>query len=158
MITAIRQQLGQFGRTRPRPDLASLIEEPAANPQKRARKGAEAIDTLSLNCPAPRLPSPTTSIAGCSCAPCTRCVRMDIRTLADLKAQVPRRRGWWVVVAKLGATGAKEIQAFFEAHPSNKDKSFLSRRPSGVGIVNEANQKLVGQLAAVKREHAHAIA
>lgn len=31
--------------------------------------------------------------------------------------RVPRRRRWWAAVPRLGATGARQIEAFFAAHP-----------------------------------------
>lgn len=40
-----------------------------------------------------------------------------IRTLADLTVRVPRRRRWWTAITGLGATGARQVEAFFAAHP-----------------------------------------
>lgn len=39
-----------------------------------------------------------------------------IKTLADLTVRIPRRRRWWAVIPDLGATSAKQIEAFFAAH------------------------------------------
>ena len=54
-------------------------------------------------------------------AGCRRSVRAlrahGIKTLADLTVRVPRRRRWWVGVPGLGASGARQIEAFFDAHP-----------------------------------------
>jgi len=46
-----------------------------------------------------------------------------IRTLADLTVRIPRRRRWWVAVPGLGATGARQIEAFFAAHPDLTERA-----------------------------------
>ena len=40
-----------------------------------------------------------------------------IATLADLTVRVPRRRGWRRTIPGLGQTSARQIDAFFAAHP-----------------------------------------
>lgn len=39
-----------------------------------------------------------------------------LRTLADLTVRIPRRRRWWAAIPGLGATGARQVEAFFAAH------------------------------------------
>lgn len=40
-----------------------------------------------------------------------------IKTLAELTVRIPRRRRWWTAIPGLGATGAKQVEAFFAEHP-----------------------------------------
>jgi hypothetical protein len=44
-----------------------------------------------------------------------------LRTLADLTVRVPRRRRWWIAIPGLGATGARQVKAFFAEHPRLTD-------------------------------------
>lgn len=46
-----------------------------------------------------------------------------IATLTDLTVRVPRRRRWWSVVPGLGQTSARQIKAFFEAHPQLTERA-----------------------------------
>lgn len=118
----MRQQLAQYARSRQRPDLARLFEEPTLERQHRARKVADAIETLS-SLPLPS-PSVTDDIDGWLPPRAVRVLRAHgIRTLADLTVHVPRRRRWWAGISGLGVTGARQIQAFFDAHPELTEKS-----------------------------------
>lgn len=40
-----------------------------------------------------------------------------IKTLAELTVRIPRRRRWRTAVPGLGATGARQVEAFFAEHP-----------------------------------------
>ena len=116
IVNGIRKALAQFACTRQRPDLARLFELPAAERVKHARKVAEAVETLA----ALPLPSPavTDDIDGWLPPRSVRALRAHgIKTLADLTVRVPRRRRWWAGVPGLGASGARQIEAFFDAHP-----------------------------------------
>jgi hypothetical protein len=46
-----------------------------------------------------------------------------IRTLADLTVRVPRRRRWWAAIAGLGVAHARQIEAFFAAHPDLTERA-----------------------------------
>lgn len=46
-----------------------------------------------------------------------------METLVDLTVRVPRRRGWWRTVPGLGRTGARQIEAFFAAHPQLTERA-----------------------------------
>ena len=46
-----------------------------------------------------------------------------IRTLAQLTVRIPRRRQWWVAVPGLGQASAREIEAFFAAHPQLTERA-----------------------------------
>lgn len=40
-----------------------------------------------------------------------------LKTLAELTVRIPRRRHWWTGITGLGTTGARQVKAFFAAHP-----------------------------------------
>jgi hypothetical protein len=42
--------------------------------------------------------------------------------------RVPRRRRWWTAVPRLGATGARQVEAFFAAHPelTERDRALVA--------------------------------
>jgi hypothetical protein len=44
-----------------------------------------------------------------------------LRTLADLTVRVPRRRRWSIAIPGLGATGARQVEAFLAEHPRLTD-------------------------------------
>ena len=46
-----------------------------------------------------------------------------LRTLADLTVRIPRRRRWWTAILRLGATGARQAEAFFAAHPQLTERA-----------------------------------
>jgi hypothetical protein len=46
-----------------------------------------------------------------------------IDTLAALTLRVPRRRRWWAAVPGLGATGARQVEGFFAAHPELTERA-----------------------------------
>ncbi|MBT2304536.1 tyrosine-type recombinase/integrase [Variovorax paradoxus] len=122
MVTAIRKELAQFARTRQRPDLARLFELPATDRVRHARKVADAVETLAS---LPRSsPSVTDEIDGWLAPRAVRALRAHgIRTLADLTVRVPRRRRWWASIPGLGASGAREIEAFFDSHPELTERA-----------------------------------
>ncbi|MGJ7497814.1 phage integrase family protein [Variovorax sp. RT4R15] len=116
IVTGIRKELAQFARTRQRADLARLFELPVAERVKHARKVADAVETLS-SLPLP-FPAVTDDIDDWLQPRSVRALRAHgIKTLADLTVRVPRRRRWWAGVPGLGASGARQIEAFFDAHP-----------------------------------------
>jgi len=81
---------------------------------QNARNVAEAIETLApLGVPSP---SVTDDIDGWLTPRTVNTLRAHgIRTLADLTVRVPRRRCWWAGIAGLGASGARQVEAFFSA-------------------------------------------
>ncbi|MGF6439968.1 hypothetical protein QF001_000722 [Paraburkholderia youngii] len=116
IIGAIRREFVSIALERQRTDLADLFQHPVGERIERAGAIAHAIDILRT------LPAPQPKIAddiGLWLAPrAVRALRAyGIATLADLTVRVPRRR-WWSVVPGLGQTSARQIEAFFEAHPS----------------------------------------
>jgi hypothetical protein len=116
MLGDIRRQLARFARERHREDLASLLEHPAAERAQHARAVMDAVDTLRhLPPPAPLVTDDVerwlpTRPAGAMKA-------HGIKILADLTVRIPRRRRWWTAIPGLGATGARQVEAFFAGHP-----------------------------------------
>ncbi|MEM5372608.1 phage integrase family protein [Paraburkholderia azotifigens] len=122
IIGAIRRQLANLALERQRTDLADLFQHPVGERVERAGAIAHAIDTLRT------LPAPQPKIADdISLWLTPRAVRAlrayGIATLADLTVRVPRRRRWWSVVPGLGQTSARQIEAFFEAHPQLTERA-----------------------------------
>lgn len=105
-----------YARDRHRQDLASLLEHPAAERAQRARAVMDAIET-PRHLPAP-VPLVTDEVERWLPARAARALKAHgIKTLAELRVRIPRRRRWWTAVPGLGATGARQIEAFFAAHP-----------------------------------------
>lgn len=122
MLGAIRKQLAGFARARHREDLARLLEHPAAERLQQAREVLQAFETMrQLPTPAPLV---TDRVDRWLSARAVRALEAhDIKTLADLTVRVPRRRRWWAAVPGLGATSAKQIEAFFAAHPELTERA-----------------------------------
>lgn len=59
-----------------------------------------------------------------------------IKTLAEVTVRIPRRCRWWAGIPGLGATGARQVEAFFASHPQLTD---LARAL----VVREAQQDIV---------------
>ena len=109
---------------------------------KHARKVADAVETL-VTLP---LPSPLVidDIDGWLPPRSVKALRAHgIKTLADLTVRVPRRRRWWATVPGLGASGAREIEAFFDAHPELTDRARALVRLDTRGDVVPLEQLIV---------------
>jgi len=116
LLGRLRRQVADFARGRQRADLAALFERADARGSKRAIAIARALDTLaSLPVPQPLIGDDVERWLQPRSAAALRAA--GIKTLADLTVRVPRRRRWWAAVPRLGATGARQIEAFFAAHP-----------------------------------------
>ena len=116
LLGRLRRQVADFARARHRPDLATLFERAGARGSKRAAAIACALNTLaSLPVPQPLIGADVERWLQPRSATALRAA--GISTLADLTVRVPRRRRWWVTVPGLGATGARQIEVFFAAHP-----------------------------------------
>jgi site-specific recombinase XerD len=116
LLGRLRCQVADFARGRNRSDLAALFERADARGSKRAIAISRALDTLaSLPVPQPLIGDDVERWLQPRSAAALRAA--GIKTLADLTVRVPRRRRWWVTVPGLGATGARQIEAFFAAHP-----------------------------------------
>jgi site-specific recombinase XerD len=122
ILGQIRRQLAAVARSHHQPDLERLLRHRDTDRAKVARSVIQAIDTLR-HAPAP------VALMGDDIdrwlAP--RTVRAlqahGIQTLADLTVRVPRRRRWWAAIPGLGAAGARQVEAFFAAHPQLTERA-----------------------------------
>ncbi len=122
LLSRLRRQVRDFARGRHRGDLAALFERADARGSKRAAAIAHALDTLaSLPVPQPLIGDDVERWLQPRSAAALRAA--GIKTLADLTVRVPRRRRWWVAVPGLGATGARQVEAFFAAHPELTERA-----------------------------------
>jgi site-specific recombinase XerD len=133
ILGRIRRQLAAFARQRHRPDLVALFSHPAS---ERTERDAAVLHAIAL---LPRLADEEPQIAddiGHWLRP--RAVRVlrahGIATLTDLTVRVPRRRQWWRAIEGLGAATAKQIEAFFAAHPNltERARALVARQPAAV--------------------------
>ena len=122
MLGAIRRQLIALARRRHREDLAALFERPVAERSKHARAVVRAIELLpTLAAPEPLIGD---DIAQWLEPRAVRALQAQgIKTLAALTLRIPRRRRWWAAVPGLGAAGARNIEAFFAAHPKLTERA-----------------------------------
>lgn len=116
MLGDVRRRLTNHARSRHREDLAGLLEHPAAERAQRARVVLDAIETLRhLPAPAPMV---TDDVERWLTARAAGAIKAHgLKTLADLTVRIPRRRRWWTAIPGLGAAGARQVEAFFAAHP-----------------------------------------
>lgn len=116
ILGKIRRQLAHCARVRHRDDLVDLIGHPASERGQRAREVIAAIETLRhLTVPMPQV---TDDVSRWLPARVASAVDAHgLRTLADLTVRIPRRRRWWTAIPGLGATGARQVEDFFAAHP-----------------------------------------
>lgn len=118
----IRKRLASFAKERHQPDLVKLFTHRDADRAKVARSAIRAMDVLS-NIPMP-FPMVGDDIERWLSARTVRALHAHgIKTLAELTVRMPRRRMWWTGIAGLGVTGARQIEAFFAAHPQLTDKA-----------------------------------
>ena len=122
VLGAVRRELAMHARSRLRDDLAEVFERPAAERTRHARAVAAALDELR-HLPAPQ---PLVGDALERWLPSRAAAALKgqgIRTLAQLTVRIPRRRQWWVAVPGLGQASAREIEAFFAAHPQLTERA-----------------------------------
>lgn len=134
LLGRLSRQVADFAHRRHRADLAALFEHSDSRGSKRATVIARALDTLaSLPVPQPLIGDDVDRWLQPRSAAAVRAA--GIRTLADLTLRIPRRRRWWVAIPGLGATGARQIEAFFAVHPE------LTERARAL-VATEAPQEL----------------
>ena len=121
-IGSIRRQLIRIARQRHRADLVALLDHPVSERAQHARSVTHAIDALRIAPePVPRITDDVTLWLSVRAA--KNLNAQGIKTLAQLTVRVPRRRRWWTVVPGLGAQGARQIEAFFAAHPQLTERA-----------------------------------
>lgn len=116
ILGEVRRRLARYAQTRHREDLAGLIGHPARERTQRSRSVLEAIETLRhLSVPTPQV---TDDVGRWLPARIAGAIKAHgLKTLAELTVRIPRRRRWWTGIPGLGATGARQVEAFFAAHP-----------------------------------------
>ncbi|MBW8890849.1 MAG: site-specific integrase [Burkholderiales bacterium] len=135
LIGQIRRQVAAVARARHREDLATLLERPERSRTRHARAVAKAIDELrAAPQPVPLIGDEVDLWLPPRAVSALR--SHGIKTLASLTLRIPRRRRWWATIPGLGATGARQIEAFFAAHPELTERAReLVVGSSSLGIV-----------------------
>lgn len=122
VLGRVRRQLAGYARQLHRGDLAALFIHPESERSKHARAVAKAIELL----PTLVVPEPLIGDDVAQWLP-PRAVKalhaQGIKTLAALTVRIPRRRRWWAALPGLGAAGARQIEAFFAAHPQLTERA-----------------------------------
>ncbi|MEO6277768.1 site-specific integrase [Roseateles sp.] len=122
MLGAIRRQLIALARAKHRKDMAALFTHPDSERAKHARAVAHAIEVLPTLVAAEPLIGD--DIAQWLAPRAVRALQAQgIKTLAALTLRIPRRRRWWTTVPGLGAASARQIEAFFAAHPQLTERA-----------------------------------
>jgi site-specific recombinase XerD len=116
ILGKIRRRLILLAEDRRREDVAALLNHSASERFERCDAVRDAIELLrTLPPPAPLL---TDEVRVWLLPRIARALHEHgLRTLAELTVRVPRRRRWWTAVPGLGAAGARQVEAFFAAHP-----------------------------------------
>lgn len=122
IVGRVRRQLAALARQRGRDDLVAFFEMTASQRVEQGRAADRAIELLRA-LPAQR-PLITDDIARWLPARAVAALRAHgIDNLAELTVRVPRRRRWWAAIPRLGAIGARQIEAFFAAHPELTERA-----------------------------------
>ncbi|MFM0417069.1 phage integrase family protein [Paraburkholderia aromaticivorans] len=122
ILGRVRRQLIAFACSRQRGDLAALFDHSIIDRAERASAFERAIEALrSVPAPHPQI----SDDIGLWLAPrAVQALRAyGINTLAELTVRIPRRRGWWKVIAGLGPASARKIEAFFASSPELTERA-----------------------------------
>ncbi len=121
LLAGVKRQLAAWATNRGRLDLAQAMA--ALRPSAQSRKGLTAL-LGNLERLSPATPLLGDELERWLPARAARTLRgAGMRTLADLTLRVPRRRRWWSVIPGLGAAGARQVEAFFAAHPALTERA-----------------------------------
>jgi hypothetical protein len=103
-------------------DLADALRHPEAERDHRAKAAVQAIEALRHSQRA--VPAMVDPVARWFSRRVVRALQAyGIVTLTDLTVRIPRRRQWWTVIPDLGAASARDIEAFFAAHPALTERA-----------------------------------
>lgn len=115
LLTGIRRRLARFARSRGREELEPVFLHGRTERYARADEVLASIDAIR-HMPA-AVPGLNDDVARWFPARAVAALhRHGVRSLADLTAQVPRRRRWWAAIKGLGSIQAGKIEAFFAEH------------------------------------------
>lgn len=122
ILGRVRRQLAAYARQLHRGDLAALFSHPDSERSKHARAVAKAVELLpTLVVPEPLIGDDVAQWLPARAAKALHA--QGIKTLAALTVRIPRRRRWWIAIPGLGAAGARQIEAFFAAHPQLTERA-----------------------------------
>lgn len=122
LLGRVRRQLVAHARRLHREDLVALFSHPDAERTQHARAVARAIELLpALVPPEPLIGDDIVQWLSPRAAKALHA--QGIKTLAALTLRIPRRRRWWTAVPGLGEAGARQIEAFFAAHPQLTERA-----------------------------------
>lgn len=145
VLGRVRRQLAAYARQKHREDLAALFSHPESERSKHARTVAKAIDLLpTLVVPEPLIGDDVAQWMPSRAAKSLHA--QGIKTLAALTVRIPRRRRWWTAVPGLGAASARQIEAFFAAHPQ------LTERARALVVVDAPEDIVPWERIVVPRE------
>ena len=118
----MRRQLATYVLQFHRPDLAALFSHPESERFKHARTVAKAIELLpTLAAAEPLIGDDVGQWLPPRVAKALQA--HGIKTLAALTVRIPRRRRWWTAIPGVGAASARQIEAFFAAHPQLTERA-----------------------------------
>jgi site-specific recombinase XerD len=122
ILGRVRRQLATYVLQFHRPDLAALFSHPESERFKHARTVAKAIELLpTLAAAEPLIGDDVGQWLPPRVAKALQA--HGIKTLAALTVRIPRRRRWWTAIPGVGAASARQIEAFFAAHPQLTERA-----------------------------------
>ena len=122
ILGGVRRQLVDLARRRHRHDLAAVFGHAESDRGASARTVLRAINQLRAS--AIRTPLIGDDVGDWLPPRAATALKTHgIETLAALTLRIPRRRRWWAAIPGLGATGARQIEAFFVEHPQLTERA-----------------------------------
>jgi site-specific recombinase XerD len=122
VLSEIRRELIRCALARHRDDLVKLFSHLPAERVKHALRVAKAIEALRVATVA--TPSITDDIERWLPPRAVHALHAHgIKSLAELTLRIPRRKQWWTAIPKLGQASARQIEAFFAAHPALTERA-----------------------------------
>jgi site-specific recombinase XerD len=122
VLSEIRRELIRCALARHRDDLAKLFSRLPAERVNHALRVAKAIEALRVATVA--TPSITDDIERWLPPRAVHALHAHgSKSLAELTLRIPRRKQWWTAIQKLGQASARQIEAFFAAHPALTERA-----------------------------------
>ena len=122
MLGQIRRQLTRLAKSRQRADIAELFSRPESERSQHAKAAIQAMELLrSLAPPKPLIGDRISQWLAPRAVAALEA--QGIHTLAALTVRIPRLRRWWLAIPGLGMAGARQIEAFFDAHPELTERA-----------------------------------
>lgn len=122
VLGSIRRRLIHEATLRHRDDLYPTLAKAGRHPRLKAQRLDQAIEALKQSpIPVPRLTDDVHRWLSPRLARILTAQGIDTFVMLTLRA--PRLRSWWRSIPGLGATGARQIESFFTAHPQLTEKA-----------------------------------